>query len=206
MYSDNLHPSLPSGFEMVPGILSTAALFSPFETRPLLQGYPSVAREMADGRWILAGDVGPLMWSKLNERGGQLYLEAELMPSPDGRRLLAISHFMSGVMHRFVLSVEDVRTQAFLHSCLTRQPLFSLGQAGGDVAMLTPGEIPTALVHDLLESENVTIREEELPRVRMNKGVVDIQLFVAPVRHPQLKEISISAPESLILSCQEPLH
>lgn len=206
MYSDNLHPTLLSGFEMVPGILSTAALFSPFEARPLLQGYPSVAREMADGRWILAGDVGPLMFSKLNEIGAQLYLEAELTPSPDGRRLLAISHFMSGVMHRFVLPVEDVRTQAFLHSCLTRQPLFCLGQAGGDVAMLKPGEIPPELVHELLESEDVIIRLEELPPVQMNKGVVDIQLFVAPVRHPQLKEISISAPESLILSCRGPSH
>lgn len=206
MFSETLHSTLPPGFEMVPGLLSTAALFAPFEAKPLLEGYPTVAREMAEGRWILAGDVGPFMWARLNEREEQLHLEAALTPSPNGRRLLAISHYMIGALHRFVLSVDDARTQAFLRSCLTRQPLFCLGQAGGDTAMLEPGEIPLELVHELLKSDDVTGSAGQLPPVQLNKGVVDAQLFVAPVQQPQLQEISISMPEALILSCQGPLH
>jgi hypothetical protein len=206
MYSETSHSTLPPGFEMVPGLLSTAALLAPFEAKPLLEGYPVAAREMADGRWILAGDVGPFMWARLNARDEQLHLEAALTPSPDSRRLLAISHYMIGAMHRFVLSVDDARTQAFLRSCLTRQPLFCLGQAGGDAAMLKPGEMPHELVHKLLKSGNVNGRVGDLPPVQLNKGVVDAQLFVAPVQQPQLKEISISMPEALILSCQGPLH
>lgn len=206
MFSETLHSTLPPGFEMVPGLLSTAALFAPFEAKPLLEGYPTVAREMAEGRWILAGDVGPFMWARLNEREEQLHLEAALTPSPNGRRLLAISHYMIGALHRFVLSVDDARTQAFLRSCLTRQPLFCLGQAGGDTAMLEPGEIPLELVHELLKSDDVTGSAGQLPPVQLNKGVVDAQLFVAPVKQPQLREISISMPEALILSFQGPLH
>lgn len=206
MYSETHSSTLPPGFEMVPGLLSTAALFAPFEAKPLLEGYPAVVREMADGRWILAGDVGPFMWARMNERDDQLHLEAALTPSPDGRPLLAISHYMIGALHRFVLSVDDARTQAFLRSCLTRQPLFCLGQAGGDAAMLKPGEMPLELVHKLLKSGNVTGGARDLPPVRLNKGVVDAQLFVAPVQQPQLQEISISMPEALILSCQGPLH
>lgn len=206
MFSETLHSTLPPGFEMVPGLLSTAALFAPFEAKPLLEGYPVVAREMAEGRWILAGDVGPFMWARLNEREEQLHLEAALTPSPSGRRLLAISHYMIGALHRFVLSVDDARTQAFLRSCLTRQPLFCLGQAGGDTAMLEPGEIPLELVHELLKSDDVTGSAGQLPPVQLNKGVVDAQLFVAPVKQPRLREISISMPEALILSFQGPLH
>lgn len=206
MFSETLHSTLPPGFDLVPGLLSTAALFAPFESKPLLEGYPAVAREMAEGRWILAGDVGPFMWARLNEREAQLHLEAALTPAPDGRRLLAISHYMIGALHRFVLSVDDARTQAFLRSCLTRQPLFCLGQAGGDTAMLEPGEIPLELVRELLKSDDVTGSAGQLPPVQLNKGVVDAQLFVAPVQQPQLQEISISMPEALILSCQGPLH
>lgn len=206
MYSETSHSTLPPGYALVPGFLSTAALFSPLEAKTLLQGYPPGVQKVAEGRWILAGDVGPYMWSRLNERDKKVHLEAALTPSPDRARLLSISHYTSGAMHRFVLAVDDVRTQAFLRSTLSRQPLFCLGQAGGNAAMLEPGEIPPELVHELLKSDDVTGRASELPPFQLNKGVVDAQLFVAPIQQPQIQEISISMPETLILSSRGPMH
>lgn len=206
MFSETSPSTLPPGYTLVPGLLSTAALFSPLEAKTLLQGYPSRAQEMAEGRWILAGDVGPFMWSRLKERSEGVQLEAALTPSPNGARLLAISHCIRGAMHRFVLAVDDARTQAFLRSSLSRQPLFCLGQAGGNVAMLEPGEISRELVHQLLKSDGVTGTAGGLPPLQLNKGVVDSQLFVAPVQQPQLQEISISMPETLMLSFRGPMH
>lgn len=206
MFSETTPPTLPPGFLLIPGLLSTAVLFSPLETKEMLEDYPAEAKAMANDRWVLAGDVGPVMWSMLHAGAAGVQVEAALTPSPNGARLLAISHYVKGAMHRFVLAVDEPRTQAFLRASLLRPPLFSLGQAGGDTALLMLGELSRELVQQLLRSGGFQSGAEVLPPIRFNKGVIAAELFVAPVKEPQLQEISVSMPESLVLSYQGPLH
>lgn len=186
------HSRTTASPRLIPGLISPARLMSPAEALELTEHYPAEVRQAVAGRWVLCGDAGTLLYSKLRDGGQHLAQTMGYVIWHDGESYLVVSHRTAESLHRFMLPLHCVTTQAFLESCRTRAPLISLGNAGGDDAILFMPQLPVEALVAALDAGQQLVEEERAALAGTALGLLDYQAFTAPTDDPHLQEIAVS--------------
>lgn len=184
--------SQTSSSHLVPGLISPARLMSPAEVMESTMGYRADVRAALAGRWALCGDAGPVMYSSLSEGRAKVAEDAVCVRWNDNETYLVISHRIARSLHRFMLPLHALATQAFIKDCRLKQPMISLGNAGGGDAVLFPAQFSNELSTSTIDAVAELAERGVEPIAGSAPGLLEYRSFVAPVEDPDLEEIALS--------------
>lgn len=177
---------------LVPGRISPARLMSPAEVMESTLGYRAVVREAVTGRWALCGDAGPVMFRTLSGGRTKVAEDFVCVRWNDNETYLVISHRISRSLHRFMLPLHSPVTQAFIQDCKLKQPMISLGNAGGGDAVLFIAQFSDELTTTTIDAVSELAEGGSKQVAGSAPGLLEYRSFVAPTQDPELEEIALS--------------
>jgi hypothetical protein len=122
-----------------------ARVMTPTEVREALQNRPPVEQSWTEGKWYLCGDVQTQLFLLANAQfGSRMKERITAYSTPVGGHYAVISHQVLGWCHRFLLPLYEPKVMALLTGLRTQKLGFSLGNAGGEGAVLVSSNFNAA--------------------------------------------------------------